>query len=213
MTCPSTWIFIRHSKSPRPADPSPEADQKRVLGEEGRLLATKARSNYFVEFMDDAPKPVAFVSSPAARCLQTADAMLGGKGEFEGDKKDNRATIEDTEFILCPYIWEGVVQAEDFDGLFKKIGYAPLKEYRKTPESKAIVDNYGEVAVGKICEILPEETETVVVFGHAMGLAAMALQLVGGSCQELEDLVQGEACGLTVRNGKFAGQLLADPSQ
>lgn len=45
------------------------------------------------------------------------------------------------------------------------------------PESKAIVDNYGEVAVGKICEILPEETETVVVFGHAMGLAAMALQV------------------------------------
>ncbi|KAF4661443.1 hypothetical protein FOZ61_003172 [Perkinsus olseni] len=212
MTCPSTWIFIRHSKTPRPSDPSPEADKKRVLSEEGKALASKARQSYFMDFMDKAPKPVAFVSSPATRCLQTADAILGGKGEFDGEKKDI-VTIEDSEFRLCPYIWEGIIQADDFDNLFKQIGYAPLKEYRKTPESKAIVDNYGAVAVGKICELLPEKTETVVVFGHAVGLASMALQLVGGSCAELEDLVQGEACGLTVRNGKFVGQLLADSSQ
>ncbi|KAF4657288.1 hypothetical protein FOL47_008523 [Perkinsus chesapeaki] len=212
MTCPSNWIFIRHSKAPRPADPSPEADKKRVLSDEGKALASKSRQSYFIDFMKKSPKPVAFVSSPATRCLQTADAILGGKGDFDGEKKDT-VTIENTEFRLCPYIWEGIIEASDFDGLFQKMGYAPLKEYRKTSESRKIVDNYGSIAIGKICELLPEETETVVVFGHAMGLAAMALQLVGGSCEQLEDLVQGEACGLHIQNGKFVGQLLADPSQ
>lgn len=160
---PFDVAFIRHGNT------APNTvDTERVLTDLGRQQSQSAASSYMKSLpcMDMAALAVC---SPAVRCKETAELVLAGAAPTP-------------ERIDCPCIYDALLQP-GAKGIFKKLSYAPLKDYfAEGAEVVEILDAYATGVineVGSIAAARPEANagsgrRTLCVFGHAVYSAAVA---------------------------------------
>lgn len=183
--------FIRHGNTNKAP-----VDFDRTLTPKGEAQAAAARA-----YLSQMPllKAIA-VSSPATRCVQTASIALAGQGV---------RTVQPAQKI-----YDALLQPSS--EAFGRLGYAPLRSYRaEGAEMTALLDNYAIGVLDQVAELLDgvdvasddvQQRPTLVIFGHAVYLPAVALLLAqrrGHSDAELDKVLRTntkEACGFWVRS-------------
>ena len=124
-------------------------------------------------------------SSPAPRACETAKLFLASTKQsfsgpvFTGSRKDNH------EIKCIPKLYDGTMQPEGSE-LFKKHGYAPLKQYLKDEDDTIVAQKiFGDYAYD-VVDVIRKEFEyatrnhsetgtTLLIVGHAIYLPAAAL--------------------------------------
>lgn len=172
----ATWYFVRHGEAAA-AGASPAGDSAQVLTQSGRAALAAQRKGWLQaeglhQWMldEELEVPGRFVaSSPAPRCLETATALL---------------SMRALHIAPVPYIQDGLsAKSPAFSRLWGKLGNAPLRDYLQA-DTEGVVMTFARLALRELYELLPPasgqdcgDITTVLVFGHAVGLAAIALEL------------------------------------
>ena len=171
--------FIRHGNTNKA--PIGGADFDRQLTDLGRDQAKAAGLSYGVDLQPF--HPVA-LCSPAPRCVETAKIFLDAVGVDE----------KQIEFVYNQDLYDGTMQPEG-SRLFKKIGYAPLRNYYEDPDeddrrvAHEVLGSYGEASLNAIEEIAydsgvsnnSDDKSTLLFFAHAVYLPAASLCLASAS--------------------------------
>lgn len=173
----ATWYFVRHGAAAAAAGASPAAaDAAQKLTPSGRATVAAQRRGWLQAeglhswMVDESLEvPGRFVaSSPAARCLETATELL---------------SMRALHIAPVPYIHDGLSnKSPGFSRLCDELGNRPLREYLEA-DGDGVVRGYSRAALRDLYELLPPaasdsyEITSVLVFGHAPGLAAIALEL------------------------------------
>lgn len=82
-------VLVRHADA--------DADIPEGLGDEARTLTTKSRASvraHFAALKDRLGTPAIVLTSPLARCVQTAQILVGAIG-YEGPLRSHRALLPD----------------------------------------------------------------------------------------------------------------------
>lgn len=178
--------FIRHGNTNKA--PSGRTDFDRQLTDLGRDQARVAGLSYGVELQPFYPFALC---SPAPRCVETAKIFLDAAGVSE----------EQIEFVCNHNLYDGTMQPEG-SRLFKKIGYAPLRNYYEDPDeddrrvAHEVLGSYGESSLNAIKEVAhdnemsknSDDKSTLLFFAHAVYLPAASLCLASASGCMGEDL-------------------------
>ena len=162
---PFDVAFIRHGNTaPNPVDTA------RTLTDLGRQQSQAAARSYMKSLPCMRMAPLA-VCSPAVRCQETAELVLSGQLDPPAP-----------ECVGCPCIYDALLQP-GAKGIFKKLSYAPLKDYfAEGAEVVGILDEYATGVLnemGRLVGARPESSAgggrtTLCVFGHAVYSAAVA---------------------------------------
>lgn len=173
--------FIRH------ANTGPSAtDLARQLTDKGKAQSKAAAMGYMTRL----PSPLAsfVISSPAQRCLETADIVLEGSSP--------------PEMMELQCIYDGMLQPGASE-TFGRLGYASLFTYLADNErSRTDLNAHGETVIGSLGAAVAvravldaadgtvkernDQRQTLCVFGHAVYLAAAALRLADLRAHPLE---------------------------
>ena len=203
--------FIRHGNTNKALIGGTDFD--RQLTDLGRGQAKAAGLSYGVDLQPF--HPVA-LCSPAPRCVETAKIFLDAAGFAE----------KQIEFVYNQDLYDGTMQPEG-SRLFKKIGYAPLRNYYEDPDeddrrvAHEVLGSYGISSLSAIKEVAhhdgkvsenSDDKSTLLFFAHAVYLPAASLCLASASGCLGEDLCLGtntnEAEGYLVDLEKRACSLL-----
>uniref|UniRef100_A0A7S1W7C3 Histidine phosphatase family protein n=1 Tax=Alexandrium catenella TaxID=2925 RepID=A0A7S1W7C3_ALECA len=194
----AVWYFVRHGQAASAPDDSLESDASRGLTDAGRQeLALRRKSWLEAEglFWSKTDSPDRFVAtSPATRCVESASELLG---------------IAALDMAPVPYLYDGLgAKGRDFARLFQQHGYAPVRQYLDY-DVEGAVSAYGQRGIADICQSLPATSPRVVfVFGHAVGLATLALTLAElrkiTSLEAVLDTVQAEGAAFKVTGTEVA---------
>ena len=161
---PFDVAFIRHGNTA----PNP-VDTERVLTDLGRQQSQAAASSYMKSLPCMRMAPLA-LCSPAVRCQETAQLVLSGQVDPVPER------------VGCPCIYDALLQP-GAKGIFKKLSYAPLKDYfAEGPEVVGILDEYAAGVLNEMGSLVASRPEssagdgrtTLCVFGHAVYSAAVA---------------------------------------
>lgn len=162
--------FLRHGKT-APAENG--IDFERQLTDNGREHATEAGSSFGRELKPFFPT---LLVSPAPRTMGTAKLFC------------DAAEANEYQFSCPPVLYDGTMQPEG-SNLFRKIGYAPLKDYLDASDDEdrrvarsvlgAYAYNVAQVMMESV-ENTPqreivEDATTLWMIGHAIYLPAAAL--------------------------------------
>ena len=175
----SQVAFIRHGNTNKA--PIGGTDFDRQLTDLGRDQAKAAGLSYGVDLQPFYPVALC---SPAPRCVETAKIFLDAAGVAE----------EQIELVYNQDLYDGTMQPEG-SRLFKKIGYAPLRNYYEDPDeddrrvAHEVLGSYGISSLNAIKEIAydsgvsnhSDDKSTLLFFAHAVYLPAASLCLASAS--------------------------------
>jgi len=177
--------FIRHGNTNK--TPTGGNDFDRQLTDLGRDQARAAGTSYGTGIQ---PFYTLALCSPAPRCVETAKIFLEAVGIGE----------DQIEFMRKEVLYDGTMQPEG-SRLFKKIGYAPLRDYYEDPDlddrmvSHKILGSYGISSLEAIKEVAEDITgqshsggKTLLFFAHAVYLPAASFCLASAIGCMGEDL-------------------------
>ncbi len=185
--------FLRHGKTS--PTPSGGVDFDRQLAELGKEQAKQAGETFGRTLTPFYPR---LLVSPAPRTIDSAQLFIAGSAV-----KDN------FQFLSPSILYDGTMQPEG-SVLFRKIGYAPLRDYLNAPDdydrnvARTCLGAYAHNVVGCMLNLLQEDSRqhhqnslssspngsTLWMVGHAIYLPAAALgvsTLV--DCAEGQDLI------------------------
>jgi Histidine phosphatase superfamily (branch 1) len=194
----SRVALVRHGKT----SPAPEGgtDFDRVLTTEGRQQASNAGAAYGVELK---PYFVPVLVSPSPRTIETADLFFAAAG-----------TASDISYASPRPLYDGVMQPKG-SALFRKIGYAPLRDYLECEDeedrmaARDVLGSYARtvtqlmldtVQQATTCDVdvaassnakAANNTSTLCFIGHAIYLPSVALQVatLAGCDKQSLDLI------------------------
>lgn len=196
--------FLRHGKtSPTPLGGK---DFDRQLMEVGKEQAQQAGETFGRLLKPFYPK---LLVSPAPRTTDSAQLFLKGA----------QVGLDDVQLLSPSVLYHGTMQPES-SILFRKIGYAPLRDYLAAPDdydrnvARTCLGAYAHDVVSCMMDILDEESEkddssllsgsTLWMVGHAIYLPAVAL----GVASLIECGDQGEDIILSTNTLEAEGYLI-----
>lgn len=177
----SKLFFLRHGKTlPKPHG---GRDFDRVLADQGRQQARDAGKSYGRAVLR--PFYHRALVSPAPRTVESCELFL------EGAAAGSSASVE-VHLTPIQALYDGTMQPEG-SKLFRKIGYAPLRDYVESNDSddrrvaRRVLGQYGRSVVECIADALEEDGRsgvdagqrqqqgtTLLLVGHAIYLPAAA---------------------------------------
>jgi broad specificity phosphatase PhoE len=169
--------FLRHGKT---APANDGVDFNRLLSDEGRQQAQDAGESYGDKLKPLYPK---LLVSPSPRTIETAEIFLKATGETDS-----------VSLVPNKSLYDGTMQPEG-SKLFKKIGYAPLKDFLNADDaqdratSRRLLGSYFYTVADAILDVMNDtsehESSTLIFVGHAIYLPAAALGVASlANCSE-----------------------------
>lgn len=188
----------------------------RPLTEKGKKQAKAAREAWFANDVKRASNKCLVTSGArrAAETLQMFGEQVTAKKGFFAKLGLGCGSSESVAFAatseLCGSLHPADI-APACEALFDKHGYAPLAKFYAMEGGKEAYAEYGEIVCKELVQVVDRvkhnQGDTITVFGHAVFLNAIAMQLLlacGGSAEEVQkctDVDLGEAEGLLVSLG------------
>lgn len=147
-------LFIRHGNTGKA-----DTDAERQLTMKGRLQAARAR-----DYITAQHNVTLVVTSNVPRALETVSDVRWP------------AAVGMSELYVTPRIPELIPEADVLDAAFKKLGYAPLKQFVDEPGVTTALNAWCDRALDAIDRTVSEMrpgSGTIVVGGHAVMSSAL----------------------------------------
>mmetsp|Transcript_8274 Transcript_8274/g.13694 ORF Transcript_8274/g.13694 Transcript_8274/m.13694 type:complete len:277 (+) Transcript_8274:95-925(+) len=224
----SRVAFLRHGNAPSLSLDCIDLD--RTLSQTGKEQAIASGKSFGKQ--DLLPFYSTVLASPSPRTLDTARLFLEAAG--------SGAAENNTKVLAEPVLYDGTMQPGG-SALFKKIGYAALRDYLDNPNNendrnlaRSLIGGYAHDVIQIMMKVVEEETAptsqlldstttassgdtTLLMVGHALYLPAVALgvaSLVGCRLED-QDLILNdmtkEAEGYLVDLSSSSASVLSRP--
>ena len=184
--------FLRHGQTGKSET---GVDFDRLLTDHGRQQALQA-GHSFGKLLT--PFYGSLLVSPAPRTMETAQLFLDSSSVVDVGDTENNKNNNVVKLVPTPGLYDGTMQPKG-SALFRKIGYAPLKDYLENSEdeqdqrdARQVLGAYAHVVSDSIMDVVTTNGSsgvdcTLWIVGHAIYLPAAALGVASlARCDDLD---------------------------